>query len=108
MTQTWRNGEDFARGLRIAHLRTETGSLYEIDFYQKTWARIEPPKRESVAHPLRTSRGTYDEISQPCIGAALRMVCPQYVANASGRYITTSRVVEIAYLPLADLPKDGR
>lgn len=74
--------------------RTETGSLYEIDYEKKTWARLEQPRYEG-ATPLRTKEGTFIEISAPCLGASIRMVCSPYVEGATGRYITTSRVVEI-------------
>lgn len=74
--------------------RTETGSLYEIDFELKTWARLEQPRYQG-AHPLRTMEGTYNQISEIRIDEPVVITGAPLDPAATFRGITTSRVVEI-------------
>lgn len=72
--------------------RTETGSLYEIDFALKTWARLEPPRYQG-ASPLRTLEGSFTEISPIEVGHSVEIISAPLDLTKDFRSILTSHVV---------------
>jgi hypothetical protein len=74
--------------------RTETGSLYEIDYDKKQWSRLEEPKIQG-RKPLRTKTGSFNEISDIVVGQPVLIFGPSLTPGTNGRCIRTSYVVEI-------------
>lgn len=74
--------------------RTESGSLYEVDYGAKTWTRLEKPWVEGD-YPLRTGEGKFDRISEVEVGKPVTLFAEPLDPTATMRCIQTSLVVEI-------------
>jgi hypothetical protein len=80
--------------MNTIQFRTETGSLYEIDYDKKQWSRLEEPKIQG-RKPLRTKTGPFNEISDIVIGQFVLILGPSLTPGKERRCIRTSYVVEI-------------
>jgi hypothetical protein len=78
----------------IVRFRTESGSLYEIDSIQKTWARLEEPTIEG-SYPLRTKSGNYYSLNVIEVGFPAQWLSEPIDPTKDFRLVETSRVVEI-------------
>lgn len=77
-------------------VNTESGSRYQIDTKNKTWARVLAGKLES-GNPLRTKFGTYTNIDIE-LGHRMVITCPPVTEGTSFRLITTSPIIGLGYL----------
>jgi len=73
---------------------TESGSTYQFDLENKTWARVGEPEYEGP-HPLRNKKGVFTEIGAIEVGKPVRFIGPGFDSDLSTRYIHTSSVVSI-------------
>lgn len=76
----------------MLRIKTESGSLYEIDQEKKTWSR---PVHALSSNQVRTEGGRYISLTPPRVGQVLRMYCPPLNPVSHVRVIITTPIVEI-------------
>lgn len=76
----------------IIHVRTKSGSLYEVDNENKKWARLE---KSEGSGPLRTDEGELSSDAHIKLGEPMILLGPPLVPQTWGRIIMTTDVVEI-------------
>jgi hypothetical protein len=73
--------------------RTESGSLYEIDYVNRTWARLQ--HNEAVSPFVRTPDGTFDNVPEIVVGRPVIITGPSLTPGGLFRIIQTTPVTEI-------------
>lgn len=73
-------------------ITTEHETKFQIDFDEKTWARID---KTGDSGNLRSESGTFNEADKPVIGQSFMMWCPPFKEGLGARLIKTSLVTKI-------------
>lgn len=80
----------------MKRIRTETGSVYEVDVERKLWRRV---TSTPAGGRLRTERGIYWTVQIPSVGGFLVLTMEPLTTLSDVRVITSSRAVEVEDVP---------
>ena len=80
--------------------QTETGSVYELDYSNKTWKRL---SRTEMSGFIRTDGGEFYGDIDITVGHRAFIFGPPIVDGAEGRIVATSMVVLIEHEPYDEL-----